>query len=254
MRINTDVNTSLRLRAGMAAGLVAALLAVSGCTGGGGKPAEETTATASESSVSPTGAGEGPTQDTRDDDADETDGASASPSGDGAGDGEGDDGEYVPASEDGPAKNVPVPTKPPMMAYDNPEGAKAAAAYFWDTVNYMHETGDDSYLVEMTGEECSTCKAFASATNARYGGGGWLTSTNLRVEGAIVSSNHSTQVGWVVNQLISSNGGEEFWHEGDALVTGQIDPLDQYPWEMRLERIDDDSTWTVSLVTSMRKP
>ena len=61
----------------------------------------------------------------------------------------GSDGEYVEASADGPAQNVPKPEKPTLADEESYEGAQAFLDYLADTRAYAWQTGDTSLILSL---------------------------------------------------------------------------------------------------------
>ena len=85
----------------------------------------------------------------------------------------GSDGEYVEASADGPAQNVPKPEKPALADEESYEGAQAFLDYLADTRAYAWQTGDTSLIREITAEECESCTEEYDEIDGLYEGGGW---------------------------------------------------------------------------------
>lgn len=84
------------------------------------------------------------------------------------------EGEYVPASADGPAQNVPVPQKPPLADEESYEGAQAFLDYLSDARAYAWETGDTSYVRDITAPTvCSACYEEYESIEDLYEEGGW---------------------------------------------------------------------------------
>src|SRR5699024_7528270 len=50
--------------------------------------------------------------------------------------------DYIPASADGPAQNVPEPNLPAVATENTEEGAKATLEYFWEAEAYASLTGE----------------------------------------------------------------------------------------------------------------
>lgn len=90
--------------------------------------------------------------------------------------------EYIPASEDGPAQNVPVPEKPEGLSDPTEEGMKAAALYWWDAYNYMSESGDTALLEEISTESCEFCEVEMDALTRHYEDGAWADSSDAQPE------------------------------------------------------------------------
>jgi hypothetical protein len=65
--------------------------------------------------------------------------------------------DYVPASLDGPAQNVPEPVMPDLAREESREGAQAFLDYWSDAMWYAHQTGDTSYVRTIVSKSCEVC-------------------------------------------------------------------------------------------------
>lgn len=83
--------------------------------------------------------------------------------------------EYVPASLEGPARNVPEPVLPALAKEESLEGAQAFLDYWSDAMWYAYQTGDTSYARDITSVSCEVCADELSEVNRVYQGGQWLT-------------------------------------------------------------------------------
>ena len=81
--------------------------------------------------------------------------------------------EYVEASADGPAQNVPEPTKPALADEESVEGAQAFLDYLSDARAYAQQTGDTSLAREVTAEECYSCIETYDSIDEIYEAHGW---------------------------------------------------------------------------------
>lgn len=81
--------------------------------------------------------------------------------------------EYVPASADGPAQNVPEPTMPALAEEESVEGAQAFLDYLSDARAYAQQTGDTSLARDVTAEECTSCMNLYDTIDDLYEDGGW---------------------------------------------------------------------------------
>lgn len=81
--------------------------------------------------------------------------------------------EYVPASAEGPAQNVPKPTKPALADEESVEGAQAFLDYLSDARAYAQQTGDTSLAREVTAEQCGSCMEHYDNLDSHYEAGGW---------------------------------------------------------------------------------
>lgn len=82
--------------------------------------------------------------------------------------------EYVPASLDGPAQNVPKPVMPELAREESREGAQAFLDYWSDAMWYAYQTGDTSYAREITSISCAVCQEELKAVEESYKFGAWL--------------------------------------------------------------------------------
>lgn len=84
--------------------------------------------------------------------------------------------EYVPASADGPAQNVPKPVKPALADEESYEGAQAFLDYLADARAYAWQTGDTSLLRGIVeNETCPECFEEYKDIEDHYLKGGWAT-------------------------------------------------------------------------------
>lgn len=65
--------------------------------------------------------------------------------------------EFVPASEDGPAQNVPEPRLPAVATENTEEGAEATLEYFWEAIDYGRLTGDTDKAKIVSADNCDLC-------------------------------------------------------------------------------------------------
>lgn len=94
----------------------------------------------------------------------------------------GADGEYVEASADGPAQNVPKPQKPALADEESYEGAQAFLDYLADTRAYAWQTGDTSLIREITDEVCDKCYEEYDEIDELYEINGWASSGQEEIE------------------------------------------------------------------------
>ncbi|MDO5617297.1 DUF6318 family protein [Kocuria sp.] len=111
--------------------------------------------------------------DTNDDAGGDPSATSTSASGSGSGSASASGGEYVEASAEGPAQNVPEPTKPALADEESVEGAQAFLDYLSDARAYAQQTGDTSLAREVTAKECQSCMNLYDTIDDLYEAGGW---------------------------------------------------------------------------------
>ena len=81
--------------------------------------------------------------------------------------------EYIPASEDGPAENVPEPRLPATATELSEDGAKASVRYFWKAEEYARLSGDTEFLKLISAETCEFCEESIEGWRASYDEGVW---------------------------------------------------------------------------------
>lgn len=165
-------------------------VSVAGCSGSS-EPDKTFTPTATEKYVPPTPTGG----------ADVSSSAGSSPSA----------GEYQPATETSPARNVPVPKYPKAARANTEEGQKAFIEYWFKTYNYAFETGDTKPMTAVSDRECEFCQqAAGKATEIVLTNKTWRTSGGAQPN--LMTAKHrgvaeETQV-WDVSVL---DARIEFW-------------------------------------------
>lgn len=81
--------------------------------------------------------------------------------------------EYIPASADGPAQNVPEPKLPAVATENTEEGAEATLKYFWDAESLASLTGETSALELVSSEDCDFCMESVEGWRESYEEGSW---------------------------------------------------------------------------------
>jgi len=81
--------------------------------------------------------------------------------------------EYIPASADGPAQNVPEPKLPAVATENTEEGAEATLEYFWEAEEYARLTGSTEPLKIVSGDNCAFCTESIDGWPESYDEGEW---------------------------------------------------------------------------------
>lgn len=89
---------------------------------------------------------------------------------------------YKPATDKGPAENVPVPVLPEKAKEFSKEGLIAFTKYWYSTLGYAFETGDPEPMMTVSDTECRTCSAMKQATVAGHAGGKWISGGRMVIE------------------------------------------------------------------------
>lgn len=94
---------------------------------------------------------------------------------------------YKPATDQGPAENVPVPILPEKAKEFSKEGLIAFTEYWYQTLGYAFETGDPAPMMAITGPSCSTCEAMKVAVGPWHSEGRWIVGGQMTVLSANTS-------------------------------------------------------------------
>ncbi|MDO4253762.1 MAG: DUF6318 family protein [Kocuria sp.] len=151
-------------------------------------------------------------------------------------------GEYVPASADGPAQNVPKPTKPPKADEESVEGAQAFLDYLSDARAYAQQTGDTSIARELTAQECESCMEHYKSIDDLYKAGGWASKGR---ESVTVTSPDLPldQYGSYAPTVSVDYEGITIWNK-DGEVEREIPPEEFSEEKMSMHISYEDGEWT----------
>lgn len=81
--------------------------------------------------------------------------------------------DYVPASLDGPAQNVPKPVMPELGKEESLAGAQAFLDYWSDAMWYAYQTGDTTYARDIISPDCAVCMDQLDLLEEIYESGSW---------------------------------------------------------------------------------
>jgi hypothetical protein len=154
-----------------AALVLAAGLALTGCTHSGAPPNAATSPTAAPTTSAPVATSAAPTP-------------APSPV-------------YKPATANGPAQNVPVPVLPAKAKEFSKAGLEAFARYWYSTLGYAFETGDAKPMMAISNPDCKPCTAMKNIVVPWHEEGRWIVGGQMFVltsESSFVEqSDHSYQ-------------------------------------------------------------
>lgn len=211
---------------------VALALALTAC-GGQSEPAESSTT--SPSSAKPAVETSAPAS------TSETAGVSSSPTAT-----ESEAGEYVPASADGPAQNVPKPEMPAAMKEETKEGAEAAIRYFWEATYFLQQTGESQPLQEVSGKTCKFCEQYKQSMTGLYENDGWMSGDGPSITS--MATQPSTD-GYITTLLIDLSPETARDSKGKILPGGEVSASPESPWIAQLSYSSDLGHWVVDSMT-----
>lgn len=88
---------------------------------------------------------------------------------------------YKPATDQGPAENVPVPVLPAKAQEFSKEGLVAFAEYWYSTLGYVYETGNSGPMMDVSEAGCKTCAYVNEPISELYREGGWIVGGTMTV-------------------------------------------------------------------------
>ena len=156
--------------------------------------------------------------------------------------------EYIPASEDGPAENVPEPRLPAETTEHSARGAEATLKYFWDAEAYASLTGDSAPLDAVSSDSCAFCAESIEGWPSNYDQGYWsVTHGDIEVEVTetkygVMEAEHE-DVAFVYFSL--KEPPTDFYDESGALLEGSFDSIERRNWIAELIYDDEEQSWIV---------
>lgn len=88
---------------------------------------------------------------------------------------------YKPATDQGPAENVPMPLLPQKAKELSKEGLIAFTDYWYQTLGYAFETGDPGPMMKVTGPNCATCERIRTAVGPWHAEGRWIVGGKMAI-------------------------------------------------------------------------
>lgn len=156
-----------------------------------------------------------------------------------------DDGAYVPASEKGPARNVPKPVMPDAVKEDTPEGAEAAVEYWWDAVYYLQQTNDPEPLKAVSTQDCDLCDALINDVNTLHSKGSWQVGGRATVDSIL---SQELEGGTVSTILLSTESGEIFEAPNKPISDSKLTEKSKEPWRSLSVFDESSGVWQVDVM------
>jgi len=141
--------------------------------------------------------------------------------------------EFVPASEDGPAQNVPEPHLSAVATENSEEGAEATLEYFWSAEEYARLTGITNPLEIVASEHCEFCTESIEGWTESYGDGYWNVpkgDLEIEIEEAHVTDEEEENrtVGYVFFSLLEP--GTDFYNSEGQKTEESFDAPEAKDW------------------------
>ncbi|MFC0581240.1 DUF6318 family protein [Micrococcoides hystricis] len=92
-------------------------------------------------------------------------------------------GDYEEATEEHPARNVPIPTLDEEAKNQDDSGVLATVKYYVQTQDFVKQTGNAKPLSKIVTEQCKACMQYAASVNfLTYSKGNWYVGDGVSVE------------------------------------------------------------------------
>lgn len=156
--------------------------------------------------------------------------------------------EYIPASADGPAQNVPEPKLPAVATENTEEGAEATLEYFWEAVDYARLTGETDPLDLVSHESCEFCDMYIEGWQDRYNNGDWAV-IGEPIEIDRLESNtifdEAQQDEWVAIAYVITQPTAELYVGGEKDVEESVEQNSSENWIADLSYDGTSQRWSV---------
>lgn len=123
---------------------------------------------------------------------------------------------YRPATEQGPAVNVPVPVLPELAKEFSKEGLIAFTEYWYSTLGYAFETGDPEPMMVISGPDCETCINISVPVRNWYQNGGWIVGGLMEVHSTEATFEIDAMGNYQVTAMVQQSPGT--YYSGDGTV------------------------------------
>ena len=164
---------------------------------------------------------------------------------------------YIPASEDGPAENVPEPPLPAEISEHSARGAEAALRYFWEAEMYASLTGNTDPLMLVSSDDCAFCLESLEGWPSHYDQGYWSAAQgeiSIEVSRTLYGQDEVDQddIAFVYFEL--EEPPTDFFDESGALLEGSFDAVEKRDWVAELVYDDEDQSWLVNALALEELP
>ncbi|MCU1531671.1 MAG: hypothetical protein JWO49_1242 [Arthrobacter sp.] len=191
--MTSRTSISARWRARAAVVIMASLISLTACTGGGTTPAGSQPPESPSPSVTPTPI------------------ATPTPS-----------ASYKPADASGRAQNVPVPVLPEEAKAETKEGAIAFAKHWYALLNYAYQTGEFRPMDDVTDPSCRLCSKVRPGILEWNSEGRWIAGGLVQAKGAFTEFVKTNQGSYQVTTQLEQSSG--FLYRADSSVEKSVPP------------------------------
>lgn len=159
--------------------------------------------------------------------------------------------EYVPASADGPAQNVPEPNLPAVATENSEEGAEATVKYFWQAIDFGRLTGKTDQAALVSSEECALCSDLVSGWQEVYEGSSWAAlDGDMEIETMEIVLSPGTNGGEHIAEMRyqMTEPAADFYQDGVLLEDQSFDTESTADWLAELAYDGTAQRWKIQRI------
>lgn len=159
--------------------------------------------------------------------------------------------EYIPASADGPAQNVPEPNLPAVATENTEEGAEATLQYFWEAIDYVRLTGDSTHVDRVSRNSCDFCADLMDGWKEAYAGDSWADlkgSVDVEISETRLDSDDQQQENMTSISFVLTEPAVDFYEEGQLLEDESFDTESTADWWVELTYDGTAQRWAIEWI------
>lgn len=156
--------------------------------------------------------------------------------------------EYVAASAEGPAQNVPKPVLPDAVKDNSADGARATAEYFWQAVDYGRLTGETEHIEQVTHYVCESCNQLIYKWEQIYKDGAWATldsETSIQIGEVQQNFDNENDEEWTAVFFKMDEPASQFYQDGVLNEGASTEGGESAGWWVEMVYDEDDGQWVI---------
>lgn len=153
---------------------------------------------------------------------------------------------YKPATEDGPAENVPVPELPKAATIKTADGLTAFGQHWLAAVSYAYESGDLRPLHGISGDGCTVCREVSKTVNEWMTDGHWIAGGKVELVTSQTAFQATEQDRYQV--VLHFSQDELRFYLPDGSLNNSVDQHDSL---LMMEATFSEGSWTADVVELM---
>lgn len=155
--------------------------------------------------------------------------------------------EYIPASDEGPAQNVPEPTLDAVASENSPQGAIETVLYFWEAIDYGRLTGDTRHAADVAHYVCDVCSNLIYRWDQIYEDNGWAAlHDETQVEVVETHGYHDEHDDrWIVALFSMTEPASDLYQDGELIADESYNAETHDGWWAELRYDETAQAWEI---------